>query len=45
MSLPGFLVGLVFVGFEIGGDGAFDDGLRGVVAEIVLANEEGEFLD
>ncbi len=38
--VPGFFVGLVFVGIEIREDHSFDDGLRRRGAAIVLAREE-----
>ena len=39
------LVGLVFVGLEIGCYRTFGDGLRGVFGEVAFPDEEGEALD
>ncbi len=39
------LVGLVFVGFEIGGQRPFGDGLGGFFAGVALTNEQSEILD
>ena len=44
-SLVVFLVGLVFVSFEIGGERAFGNGLGGIPRGMALSNEQSEVLD